>query len=110
MKIQFVITATVLTVATVCVAPAAEPSGQSPAGLALGSVFNPQRAPAQKTMGLLQRSFLDMVESSEQELQVAFVVDGTNSMAADIAGVRSALGNMVDDLRQYKGNKVSFAL
>ncbi|MGE0756989.1 MAG: hypothetical protein AB7O38_08215 [Pirellulaceae bacterium] len=83
---------------------------RSPAGLALESIFNPQRAPAQKTMGLLQRSFLDLVEESAQELQVAFVLDGTDSMAADIAGVRAALRNMVDDLRQYKGDHVSFAL
>ncbi len=82
----------------------------SPAGLALESVFNPQRAPAHKTMGLLQRSFLDLVESSQQELQVALVVDGTDSMATDIEGVRNALRSVVADLRQYKGDHVSLAL
>jgi TolB-like protein len=110
MKISIFQSVAFFALATVCVVTAAEPSVQSPAGLAMGTVFNPQRAPAQKTMGLLQRSFLDMVESSEQELQVAFVVDGTNSMAADIAGVRSALRNVVEDLRQYKGDHVTFAL
>jgi hypothetical protein len=82
----------------------------SPAGLALESVFNPQRAPEHKTMGLLQRSFLDLVESSQKELQVALVVDGTDSMATDIEGVRKALRSLVADLRQYKGDRVSLAL
>ena len=54
------------------------------AGAALESIFSPRRAPAQKTMGLLQRSFLDLVESSEKALEVALVVDGTDSMAAEI--------------------------
>lgn len=87
--------------------------GQTPpstAGLALESVFNPQRAPAQKTMGLLQRNFLDLVESSQRELQVALVVDGTDSMASDIEGVRNALRSLMADLRQYKGDAVSLAL
>lgn len=84
--------------------------GTSPAELALESVFNPQRAPARKTMGLLQRSFLDLVESSQQELQVALVVDGTDSMATDIEGVRKALRSLIADLRQYKGDHVSLAL
>lgn len=88
----------------------ASPTVASPAGLALESVFNPQRAPAHKTMGLLQRSFLDLVEASEKELQVAFVVDGTDSMASDIEGVRNALQSLVADLRQYKGDRVSLAL
>ena len=78
--------------------------------MALESVFNPQRAPAHKTMGLLQRSFLDLVESSQQDLQIALVVDGTDSMATDIEGVRNALRSLVADLRQYKGDHVSLAL
>lgn len=99
-----------LCLTTCCLAAAADANVTSPAGFALESIFNPQRAPAQKTMGLLQRSFLDLVESSEGELQVAFVIDGTDSMAEDIEGVRAALKNMMDDLRQYKGDRVSFAL
>ena len=88
--------------------PAAAAEPKSVAGAAVDSIFNPQRAPAQKTMGLLQRSFLDLVESSEQDLQVALVIDGTDSMATDIEAVRGALRNMVSDLRQYKGDHVSF--
>ncbi len=87
----------------------AQPGG-SVAGVALESIFNPRRAPEQKTMGLLQRSFLDLVESSQQALEIALVVDGTDSMASDIEAVRKSLRNMVADLRNYKGDKVSFAV
>ena len=61
-------------------------------------------------MGLLQRSFLDLVEESQTDLQVALVVDGTDSMTGDISGVRDALASMVADLRRYKGDHVSLAL
>ena len=85
-------------------------ANDSPARYALESIFCPAQAPAQRTMGLLQRSFLDLVEASQPELQVALVVDGTESMAADISGVRSALRNMLEDLRRYRGDHVSCAL
>ncbi|MCH5375295.1 MAG: VWA domain-containing protein, partial [Planctomycetes bacterium] len=72
--------APLLLVVVVCVSVAAEPSPRPAAQLALESVFSPRRAPAAKTMGLLQRSFLDLVEDSQTKLQVALVVDGTESM------------------------------
>src|SRR5262245_23733640 len=53
-------------------------------GPTLSTLFNPRTAPAQKTMGLLQRSFLDLVEESQPKLEVAFVIDGTDSMAAQL--------------------------
>jgi tetratricopeptide (TPR) repeat protein len=80
------------------------------AGHALQTIFSPQRAPGKRTMGLLQRSFLDLVESKRGKLQVALVVDGTESMADDLQGVRQALGNMVVDLQRYRGEQVSFAI
>lgn len=83
---------------------------ESAAKHALESIFNPGRAPAQKTMGLLQRSFLDLVEQTQTHLQCAFVIDGTTSMAADIEGVREALGRMVEDLNRYKQGQVEFQL
>ena len=61
------------------------------AGNALRTIFSPQRSPEKRTMGLLQRSFLDLVEASQGKLEVALVVDGTESMAEDIQSVRSAL-------------------
>jgi hypothetical protein len=61
-------------------------------------------------MGLLQRSFLDLVESSRKKLQVALVVDATDSMQGELAGIRRAIGQMVGDLTRYKGADVSFQL
>lgn len=80
------------------------------AGHAVATVFSPRRAPAAKSMGLLQRSFLDLIESSRSRLEVALVVDGTDSMERDIAGVRRALREMATDLDNYRDGKVSFAL
>jgi hypothetical protein len=87
-----------------------QPAATSPAGYALDSIFNPRRAPAQKTMGLLQRSFLDLVETSQTDLEIALVIDGTDSMADDIQGVRATLSSMLEDLRKYKGDHVRCAL
>jgi TolB-like protein len=89
----------------------AQETAPSVAESALNSIFNPRRAPAKKSMGLLQRSFLDLVETSETKLQLAIVLDGTESMKRELSGVRRALKNLVTDLRRYKGEKnVSVAL
>ncbi len=61
-------------------------------------------------MGLLQRSFLDLADQGDQELELAIVVDGTDSMAAELAGVRESIGQMLDDLRRYRNNEVRVAL
>ena len=82
----------------------AEPS--SPVGLAMESIFSPVRAPENKTMGLTQRSFLDLLETSRQQLEIALVIDGTDSMRDSLAGIRQTLGSMLDDLRLYKGADV----
>ena len=79
---------------------------QSPAGLALESIFSPLRAPENKTMGLTQRSFLDLVESSRTKLEIALVIDGTESMRDSLSGIRATLGSMVADLRLFKGADV----
>jgi hypothetical protein len=85
-------------------------SRTSPAAAAMRSVFSPSRAPAQKTMGLLQRNFLDLAEQDSSLLQVAIVVDGTDSMATELAGVRQSITAMIDDLRRYRDDRVEVAL
>ncbi len=91
--------------------PAQTPTGSSPTGgTALTTLFSPARAPAQKTMGLLQRSFLDMVDQNDQPLEVALVVDGTDSMTRELASVRESILKMLGDLRRFRGNQVRFAL
>ena len=85
-------------------------SAASPAGSALMSIFSPAKAPQRKTMGLLQRSFLDMAGQGDAKLEVAIVVDGTDSMATELAGVRQSIHQMLDDLRRYRNNDVLAAL
>ncbi|MFK8112071.1 MAG: vWA domain-containing protein [Rubripirellula sp.] len=82
----------------------------SPARSALTTMFSPSRAPKRKTMGLLQRSFLDLADQGDQELEVAIVVDGTDSMTAELAGVRESIHQMLDDLRKFRNNDVRAAL
>ncbi|MFO0915387.1 MAG: vWA domain-containing protein [Pirellulales bacterium] len=89
------------------VAMAAEPSSTS---VALSALFSPHRSPGERTMGLVQRSFLDLVEESQPRLQIALVIDGTESMAAEMDGLRQSLGQMIGDLRRYRGQQVEFQL
>jgi tetratricopeptide (TPR) repeat protein len=79
-------------------------------GKALSTLFNPGCAPNQKTMGLLQRSFLDLVEESRPKLQIALVVDGTTSMGAELESVRKSIAAMMGDLELYKANSISYQL
>ncbi len=85
-------------------------SQPTPAASALTSMFSPERAPQRKTMGLLQRSFLDLAGEADRELEVAIVVDGTESMASELAGVRQSIQQMIDDLRRFRQNEVRVAL
>lgn len=82
----------------------------SPAASAMSTIFSPARAPKRKTMGLLQRSFLDLADQGDQELEVAIVVDGTDSMATELEGVRQSIHQMLADLRRYRNNEVRAAL
>jgi hypothetical protein len=76
----------------------------APAGSALSTIFSPARAPKRKTMGLLQRSFLDLATQGDLALEVAIVVDGTDSMTTELAGVRQRIGDMMEDLRRSRNN------
>ncbi|MHB8955553.1 MAG: vWA domain-containing protein [Pirellulaceae bacterium] len=58
---------------------------------------------------MVQRNFLDLVEVSRPHLQVALVVDGTESMGTELEGIRRSLRQMVEDLSRYK-EQVSFQL
>lgn len=61
-------------------------------------------------MGLVQRSFLDLADQGDQELELAIVVDGTESMATELAGVRRSIHQMLSDLRRYRDNEVRVAI
>ena len=68
--------------------PRREVAADAPVSSVLNTIFSPARAPRRKTMGLLQRSFLDLADQVDQALELAVVVDGTDSMAEELAGVR----------------------
>lgn len=91
-------------------ASAQNDNASTPAGAALSTIFSPTRAPQRKTMGLLQRSFLDLADQGDAELEVAIVVDGTDSMATELAGVRSSIHQMLADLKRYRQSEVRAAL
>ncbi|TWU03300.1 vWA domain-containing protein [Neorhodopirellula pilleata] len=78
-------------------------------GNAIESMFSPLAAPKRKTMGLLQRNFLDMAGQSA-ELEVAIVVDGTDSMAGELQGIRESLLRMIGDLRRLRSGQVRVAI
>ncbi|MEM8671581.1 MAG: vWA domain-containing protein [Planctomycetota bacterium] len=82
----------------------------SGAASTMATIFSPTRAPKRKTMGLLQRSFLDLAGQGDQALEIAIVVDGTESMAAELAGVRRSIHQMLDDLRRFRDNDVRAAI
>jgi hypothetical protein len=105
-------TAGVTPTAETAPAPDAASTGDdvTPAGSALSTIFSLTRAPKQKTMGLLQRSFLDLADQGDQELELAIVVDGTDSMATELAGVRRSIHQMLEDLRLYRNNEVRAAI
>jgi len=82
----------------------------SDVGAALDSIFDVRRAPKAKSMGLLRGSFLDAL-SPKQKLQVAFVIDTTESMESQVVSIRTRLPNMVADLeRLADGNVESTAV
>lgn len=81
-----------------------------PAAAALRSIFSFAAAPPRKTMGLLQRSFLEVAQQTEEDLDIALVIDGTASMTEGIAGVRQAIGAMLEDLRRGRQGEVRVAV
>lgn len=89
--------------------PADRPAA-SPAAAALRSIFSVTAAPPQKTMGLLQRSFLDIAHGADEGLEIALVIDGTASMEAEIDGIRQAIAAMIEDLQRNRRGAVRVAV
>ena len=93
---------------------AAVPDAQVvPAGTALELMFDEHRTAKPTSRALLQRkTFLDMLKISKERLQIAFVIDGTDSMGNDIRSVLDSLEPMVDSVRRHKDGteNVSFSL
>ncbi len=82
----------------------------TPAAAALETIFSPNRNPPNRTMGLVQRNFLDLIESSKGRLQIAVVIDGTESMDTALSGIKQTIERMMDDLELYKHAEVAYQL
>ena len=90
--------------------PAAPPESEDATGAALSTIFSPDRAPPNRTMGLVQRNFLDLLEETKPRLQIAIAIDGTYSMSASLDSVKQTLSQMMDDLQLYKRADVGYQL
>ncbi|TVQ00890.1 MAG: VWA domain-containing protein [Planctomycetaceae bacterium] len=87
-----------------------EPQPQASTSATLRSIFSFSAAPPRKTMGLLQRSFLEIIPQRDSDLEIALVIDGTGSMETAIAGVRESAVAMLEDLRRGRSGEVRTAL
>lgn len=76
---------------------AQEPSATA---AALRTMFNVERAPQAKAMGMFQANFLDSLPVSNRALQLAVVVDSTESMANEMPSIRQTLPLMFSDLNR----------
>lgn len=82
----------------------------APTSAALRSIFSSAAAPPRKTMGLLQRSFVELSGQTRDDLEIALVIDGTDSMADSIEGVRQSVAAMLEDLRRGRKGEVRMAI
>lgn len=83
---------------------------QPTAAAALDSIFNVRTAPEAKSMGIFQGSFLDAIRPETPAIQVAFLVDTTESMAHQLAGIREKIPQVIADLKRASGAKVEVAV
>jgi hypothetical protein len=79
------------------------------AGQALSLLFDSHRAPTAKSMGLLQGNFLDAVDVSGS-LQLALVIDVSESMEDQLKSIRENLGYLIDDLDRILDGSVETAV
>jgi len=110
---RFIILVSVVGTCSSRIVAAAPDSRVVPAGVALELMFDEHRTANPKSRALLQRkTFLDMLKISRERLQIAFVVDGTDSMGSDIRSVLDSLEPMAASITRHKDGpeNVSFSL
>ncbi|QDU75914.1 hypothetical protein Pan97_29580 [Bremerella volcania] len=83
---------------------------QPTAASALDSIFNVRTAPDAKSMGIFQGSFLDAIRPETPSIQIAFLVDTTESMARELPGIRAKVPQVIADLKRASGTKVEVAI
>ncbi len=80
-------------------------------GSALQCLFKPTPIRSVRTMGSMQRtSMLDDLLKTRKQLEIAILIDGTESMAPQLQGVREMLVSMIKDLRTVVGDKLSIQI
>ncbi len=83
---------------------------QPTAAAALDSIFNVRTAPDAKSMGIFQGSFLDAIRPETPAIQIAFLVDTTESMAQELPGIRAKVPQVIADLKRAAGTQVEVAV
>ncbi len=81
----------------------------SSAGHALSLLFDTHRAPNAKSMGLLQGNFLDAVDVSGS-LQLAVVIDASESMEDQLKSIRKNLHYLISDLDRILDGSIETAV
>ncbi len=82
----------------------------SATGAALRAMFNVERAPQAKAMGLFQANFLDSIPTIDRPLQLAVVVDSTESMTGEMSEIQKNLPLMFSDLYRIHDGAVTTTL
>lgn len=95
---------------TLTVSPLFAQDAQPTAASALDSIFNVRTAPDAKSMGIFQGSFLDAIRPETPSIQIAFLVDTTESMAQQLPGIREKVPQVIADLKRASGTKVEVAI
>lgn len=84
----------------------AQDNNESSTGIALSSMFDVQRAPKAKSMGLFQANFLDSLKTARRSLQLAVVLDATESMSGEMESIRASLPELLSDLSRFEDGKL----
>lgn len=79
-------------------------------GAALDGLFNVRRAPEAKAMGIFQGSFLEALSARPTDVQIAFVLDVTESMEGELEGIRQNLPQLVQDIQRAVNGKTEVAV
>lgn len=97
----------VLLVQACCVDVSRADERATAVGNALQGLFNPGSAADANTMGLLQRSnFIERVAGRKARIEIALVVDATDSMNEQLQGIQQRLQDMLSDIRRVAGDEV----
>ncbi len=102
-------TRTVLAAASLllsCSMVIAQSKSESSTGIALSSMFDVQRAPKAKSMGLFQANFLDSLKTARRSLQLAVVIDSSESMSNEMESIRASLPELLSDLSRFEDGKL----